>query len=492
MTRTRALYFLYQYPQISETYIKTEIESVRSSYDLRVLCLKTAKAPYRNHLPFTEVDDPEAVRDAIEEFRPDVLHTHWLNQVPTLAYFSGYFSDRPARRPIPFTVRAHSFDVLDSGPGRLERLAPILNHDLCLGILTFPFTRPRLEAAGVRPEKIRDCFPVVNYARFHDRSPNGSAVMNVGACLPKKRMEDFLELGRSVPEFEFNLYALGYNVDEMTRLNERAGRPVDVVPPVEPDEMAAEYKKHRWLVYTADYQANTVGWPMAVAEAQAAGVGVCVPNLRPDLRDYVGEAGFLYNSIGEVADLIKNPYPEELREIGFEHAKKSDAFRHSSILTDLWDSATRGRVEGQSVSSATSAGFDWKAWSWDWEWREAVSSFGRDVDSRVPAGASLILVDEAQLGTGSLAGHPVLPFPEREGGYWGLPESDEAAVEELDRLRGRGAGFLAVAWPSFWWLDHYTGFAQTLRDRFPCLVKNDRLILFDLRKERTLLEQRTG
>src|SRR5829696_5152406 len=98
MTRTRALYLLYQYPQISETYIKTEIDSVRSTYDLKVLCLKTANAPYRNHLPFAQVDDPEEVRDAIDEFRPDVLHTHWLNQVPTLAYFSGYFADRPARR----------------------------------------------------------------------------------------------------------------------------------------------------------------------------------------------------------------------------------------------------------------------------------------------------------------------------------------------------------------------------------------------------------
>ena len=36
---------------------------------------------------------------------------------------------------------------------------------------------------------------------------------------------------------------------------------------------------------------------MAIAEAQAAGVSVCMPNIRPDIKEYVGEAGFVYDSI---------------------------------------------------------------------------------------------------------------------------------------------------------------------------------------------------
>jgi hypothetical protein len=31
---------------------------------------------------------------------------------------------------------------------------------------------------------------------------------------------------------------------------------------------------------------------MSIAEAQGAGVGVCMANIRPDLREYVGPAGF--------------------------------------------------------------------------------------------------------------------------------------------------------------------------------------------------------
>ena len=78
--------------------------------------------------------------------------------------------------------------------------------------------------------------------------------------------------------------------------------------------MGAEYKKHQWLVYTASRKMNSVGWPMAVAEAQAAGVGVCLPNIRADLQEYLGGAGFLYDSINEVIDIIRNPFRDEMRQ----------------------------------------------------------------------------------------------------------------------------------------------------------------------------------
>jgi hypothetical protein len=106
--------------------------------------------------------------------------------------------------------------------------------------------------------------------------------------------------------------------------------------PIEPEEMPREYKKHRWLVYTASREIGTVGWPMSIAEAQAAGVGVCIPEVRPDLREYLGGAGFIYESISEVADIISKAVPDEMREMGFEQARKSDIFEHKVILTNLW------------------------------------------------------------------------------------------------------------------------------------------------------------
>lgn len=81
---------------------------------------------------------------------------------------------------------------------------------------------------------------------------------------------------------------------------------------------------------------GNVGWPMAIAEAQTSGVGVCVANIRPDLRDYAGPSVFYDDSLDEALKTIRQPFPDELRQLGFEQAKKSDVFQHRSLLFKLW------------------------------------------------------------------------------------------------------------------------------------------------------------
>ena len=475
MSKTRILYIVHHFPQISETYIRSEIEALADDYDIRVVSLNQADYPYKTHAPYQVMDDPATIDEAIAEFRPDVLHTHWLELARVIAYFAGFFGGRPT---IPFTIRTHSFDVLEQKSRLISESADIVNSDVCLGILGFPFSRPLLEGGGVRPEKIHDCFPVVNYQRFFDTSPNGSGVMNVGACLPKKQMEDFLELACLQPDRQFDLYALGYKTSEMSKLNASRGNPVKIIPPVEPEAMAPEYKKHEWLVYTASRHANSVGWPMAVAEAQAAGVGVCLPNLRPDLREYVGEAGFLYDSIGEVAELLRKPFPEELRQAGFEHAKKSDVNLHKSILTDLWTKADGSRrivSDGGHVAP-------WGDGGTALEKKVRLRLSIQELTAAIPPGLTYALIDEGAL-TGQLpSDRRVLPFPERDGQFWGPPSDDLSAIEELKRQRLDGTDFLVFAWPAFWWLDHYSNFNRRLRDDAGMVLENNRLVVFDLRQ----------
>jgi hypothetical protein len=481
MTKPRVLYILYHYPQISETYIKTEIEAVQPECEIKVVSLHHADVAYRNHPPFLQTSDPALIREAVNEFQPHVLHTHWLTQVPTLAYFAGYFAEGLASAQIPFTVRAHSFDVLGSDGSHVRRAAPLINSELCLGVFTFPFTRKIFRAANVNEDRLHDSYPVVNYRRFHNPSPNGPAVMNVGACLPKKQMSDFLELAARLPDKEFNLYAMGYKVEDMRRLNKASGRPVTIVPPVEPENMPAEYKKHGWLVYTAARNENTVGWPIAVAEAQAAGVGVCVPNLRSDFRDYVGPAGFLYDSIGEVADIISQGFPEEMRQLGFEHAKKSDAFEHTRSLVAIWRKAAGLSDRPRHVARIAAAEYDWDECTTNWAWTERAHCAARDLSAVLPAQGSVILADEAQLDIDVLAGRTAVPFLESNGQYAGPPANDDEAIREFERLRHAGATHFAFAWPAFWWLDHYAGLRRHLRASFPCVLQNERLVVFDLK-----------
>jgi glycosyltransferase involved in cell wall biosynthesis len=358
MGQLRVLYILTEYPQISQTYIQAEMDAIRDECEVGVISVNRPNLAYAKHLECRYLSNPDQISEAIDEFRPQVLHSHYLTQTELIANLA-------RRKNIPFSIRTHSFDSIWANehpslsvkfrrlfrkaelPPYIRQAVSLVNDELCLGILAFPFLRSRLERVGFDSRKIYDCYPAMNYQRFYDSSPNGRDVMNVGACLPKKNMADFIRLAQLVRDRAFNLYALGYGVESIARLNEDMGQAIKVIPPIEPADMPREYKKHAWLVYTADRELGTVGWPVSIAEAQASGLGVCMPNLRPDLRDYLGPAGFLYDSIGDVARFISQPFPEEMRQLGFEHAKKSDVFHHKQILIDLWQKAV-------SVSSPAS------------------------------------------------------------------------------------------------------------------------------------------
>src|SRR5262249_22826277 len=106
----------------------------------------------------------------------------------------------------------------------------------------------------------------------------------------------------------------------------------------------------------------------------------------------------------------------------------------------------------------------------------------RELAVVIPEGKAFILVDENQLGSDWVDGRRAIPFLERDGEYWGKPEDDAHAIQELERLRRAGADFIVFAWPAFWWRCCYSGLQQDLRRRFPCVLENDRLMVFDLRR----------
>jgi hypothetical protein len=336
MTRQlKVLYVLYHYPQMSETYIKVELDAICGNCDVSIVAVAEADLAYSPHRPFTLCSNEESAFAVARQIAPDVLHTHWLVQVPLVASLAASLS-RVSQRPVYFTVRAHSFDVLSGNGKHVRAVAEHLNSDHCLGVLSFPFAREAFLAAGVDNRKIVDCRPVVDFSLFHDRSPNGDGIMNVGACLPKKRMQDFIRLAQLMPDRKFTLYPIGYKRDELTAINKEAGSPVAIAEHCSHEAMAREYKKHRWLVYTAETNPATIGWPISVAEAQAAGLGICIPKVRPDISEYIGPAGFTYACIEEVIDIVSTDYPEHLREVGFSTAQLSDIHHHKDKLLRLW------------------------------------------------------------------------------------------------------------------------------------------------------------
>jgi hypothetical protein len=114
------------------------------------------------------------------------------------------------------------------------------------------------------------------------------------------------------------------------------------------------------------------------------------------------------------------------------------------------------------------------------DWNQRIEETRRELAGAITPGASFVFVDAAQLEAAlPPARHPI-PFLERAGQYWGPPEDDVVAIRELERLRSAGAAFLVFAWPAFWWLEHYLGLQRHLT-AFPQIVKNDRIVVFDLR-----------
>ena len=335
--KRRIVVFVSTYPQVSETYIKNEIDALWSDYEIEIVAFGAGSYPYRTRRPHVVVtrENQHNVLDYLRAFRPHRLHAHYLVQLPQLLAIAQLLQ-------VPFTVRAHSFDVLGKSlaSGATQGSDPVLSQagqsPLLRGVLCFPFMRDRLIAAGLPADKVIACNPVIDVQRFRDASPNGKAVMNVGAGIPKKNMGDFIALSRLVPEREFNLYALGYLAPQLAEENRRSGGRVRFVPPVDPEDMPQEYKKHAWLAYTASREENTVGWPMALIEAMASGVGACMQNLRTDLRDYVGDAGFLFDTPDELAGRLRVDPTAGERARGFAWAEQYD-FRHQlPLLTNLW------------------------------------------------------------------------------------------------------------------------------------------------------------
>ena len=130
----------------------------------------------------------------------------------------------------------------------------------------------------------------------------------------------------------------------------------------------------------------------------------------------------------------------------------------------------------------------WYEGNWHYEYLKRVGAASLEILSIVSDGENFILVDDGlwgdgRAGTPAVTGREAIPFLERNGAFYGRPADDATAISELERLRSeRRPAFAIIVWLAFWWLDYYTGLADYLRESFPCVLANERLIAFDLRR----------
>jgi glycosyltransferase involved in cell wall biosynthesis len=130
---------------------------------------------------------------------------------------------------------------------------------------------------------------------------------------------------------------------------------------------------------------------------------------------------------------------------------------------------------------------EWKQSNWDYLWQKRLWFAKKDIIELVPTGEEFAIVNEDKWGGQIVPGRVAIPFPERNGTYWGWPINDDEAIGEVKRLRSKGVRYIFFWWVAFTWLDIYPDFKKYLISTFECILTNDRLIAFDLK-----LENKTG
>ena len=111
------------------------------------------------------------------------------------------------------------------------------------------------------------------------------------------------------------------------------------------------------------------------------------------------------------------------------------------------------------------------------EWHGKLGRMAAQVVEHIPSDARFLLIADNSLW---LEQPGAVLFMESGGAYCGPPPDDASAIAELERMRAAGATFAVIAWPSFWWLEYYPGFATRLRSAGPWLVDDDSVKIVNL------------
>lgn len=101
---------------------------------------------------------------------------------------------------------------------------------------------------------------------------------------------------------------------------------------------------------------------------------------------------------------------------------------------------------------------------------------------RVHGPGQMVLIDFQGLrefAAGQMKVRPLIGGPGRDRG---VPATDAQAIEALERLRRTDVTTLAISSSTWWFLDRFPEFAAHVRERYPVLLSDERLLVFDLRE----------
>ena len=106
----------------------------------------------------------------------------------------------------------------------------------------------------------------------------------------------------------------------------------------------------------------------------------------------------------------------------------------------------------------------------------------RSVVESLPPESTVAVASKGDEQLIALDGRTGWHFPQTDDGtYAGYhPPSSKVAIEQLEKLRSRGADFLLLPSTAYWWLDYYGGFREHLDERYRRVWFDDGCVIYGL------------
>ncbi len=289
----RVLYAINFPAALSESYVRAELEWMqRQGVDVCIVAHETHTAPYPNTVEPDKILVGKSITAAIHAFKPDIVHAHWLVMLQRkhMPFLSGV--------RVPITIRGHAFDALP------DNMASMANVKAVKRIWLFPhfmndYPHPKMSALPVGYDPLTMPAPA--------SPPRGPRrVLRTMAGLPQKRIENMLEIARLCPDVPFTLIMTSTPPPDdyyPPKIKDEAPPNVEVLFDLQREEVLAQL--HRSSIYLMTPPDHRFGMPISIAEAMGSGLWPLVPNL-PGIKDYVGDAGSVYDSVEDAAWRIRN------------------------------------------------------------------------------------------------------------------------------------------------------------------------------------------
>jgi hypothetical protein len=139
------------------------------------------------------------------------------------------------------------------------------------------------------------------------------------------------------------------------------------------------------------------------------------------------------------------------------------------LAYDVARNAERIPWLGEELKSATTR---LAALRWARRTRRAAAT----IAAHVPRGERVALIDDNSLDRGVFSSFEAVALSEDEG----APPDGPSAVAALQEAKQGGVRYVAICWPSFWWLDYYRELSEYLETQSSIVARGDDVALYAL------------